>query len=90
MDIKESPVLFDYPNQQANTFIMMRFRNSPQQDELLAAIRESLSYCGINGLRADDKSYTSSLLANVRSYMDASAHGIVVFEQNMTTILILM
>lgn len=81
MALDGSPVLFDYPNPQTNVFIMMRFRNSPQQKELLQTVRETLAHYGINGLRADDKSYADSLWANVRSYMDACASGIAIFEQ---------
>ena len=80
-DVVGSPVLFDYPNPRANTFIMMRFHDTHQQRELLGSIRKYLTYYGINGLRADDKSYAQSLWANVRSYMNACNLGIVVFEQ---------
>jgi protein-tyrosine-phosphatase len=76
-----SPVLFDYPNPRLNAFIMMRFQTNPQQQAILESLRESLEYYGVKGLRADDKSYASSLWANVKSYMDACNLGIAVFEQ---------
>lgn len=76
-----SPVLFDYPNMSWNVFIMMRFRDTPQHKETLSVIREALSYYGVNGLRADDKSYADSLWANVKAYIDACDSGIAVFEQ---------
>ena len=76
-----SPVLFDYPNPDTNIFIMMRFRDAPQQKDILSTIRKSLADYGINALRADDKSYAQSLFANIRSYMNACNRGIAVFEQ---------
>lgn len=76
-----SPVLFDYPNPRLNAFVMMRFRSSSQYQKILDSIREKLDYYGVNLLRADDKSYASSLWANVKSYMDACSLGIAVFEQ---------
>lgn len=81
MTTQGSPVLFDYPNPRLNAFVMMRFRESVQYQAILESLRESLSYYGVNGLRADDKSYASSLWANVKSYMDACSLGIAVFEQ---------
>ncbi len=75
-----SPVLFDYPNASSNTFIIMRFRDTKQHREILAALREALAYYGLNGLRADDKGYSDSCWSNVKSYLDACDSGIAVFE----------
>jgi protein-tyrosine-phosphatase/nucleoside 2-deoxyribosyltransferase len=76
-----SPVLFDYPNPSSNVFLMMRFRDTEQHREILAAVREALEYYGLHGLRADEKSYSDSLWSNVKSYMNACDYGIAVFEQ---------
>ena len=76
-----SPVLFDYPNPGSNVFIMMRFRDTKQHREILAAVRNELEFYGLHGLRADDKSYSDSLWSNVKSYLDACDLGIAVFEQ---------
>lgn len=76
-----SPVLFDYPKASSNVFIMMRFRDTDQHRELLAALRDALAYYGLNGLRADDKNYADSLWTNVKSYMDACDSGLAVFEE---------
>ncbi len=81
MDIPENPVLFDYPNPRLNAFLMMRFREDQQYQTILESLRQSLRYYGVNGLRADDKSYAGSLLANVKSYIDACSLGVAVFEQ---------
>jgi protein-tyrosine-phosphatase len=75
-----SPVLFDYPKASSNVFIMMRFRDTDQHRELLAALRDALSYYGLHGLRADDRNYADSLWVNVKAYMDACDTGITVFE----------
>ena len=76
-----SPALFDYPNSSSNVFLMMRFHDTEQHREILAALREALAYYGLHGLRVDDKSYSESLWSNVKSYMDACDCGIAVFEQ---------
>lgn len=76
-----SPLLFDQPNSSTNVFLMMRFRNTKQHREILKAVREALGHYGLNGLRADDKYYSDSLWANVKSYMDGCDSGIAVFEQ---------
>jgi protein-tyrosine-phosphatase len=76
-----SPVLFDHPSPAANVFLMMRFRDTRQNGEILTAVRSGLEAYGLHGLRADDKSYSDSLWANVKSYMDACDFGIAVFEQ---------
>lgn len=76
-----SAVLSDYPNASSITFLMMRFRDTKQHREILAALREALAYYGLHGLRADDKNYSDSRLSNVKSYMDACESGIAVFEQ---------
>lgn len=81
MATQGSPVLFDYPNPRFNAFVMMRFRESAQYKAILESLRKNLSYYGVNGLRADDKSYARSLWVNVKSYMDACSLGIAVFEQ---------
>lgn len=76
-----TPVLFDYPNSRHNAFVMMRFQDTPQHHEILASIRSALRIYGVNGLRADDKSYADSLWANVKAYMHACDVGIAVFER---------
>lgn len=76
-----SPVLFDYPNPGSNVFLMMRFRDTKQHREILNTLRAGLEFYGVNGLRADDKTYSDSLWSNIKSYMDACDLGIAVFEQ---------
>lgn len=77
-----SPVLFDYPNARANVFIMMSFKKTKKHIMILDSIRKALSNYGINGLRADDKSYANSIWGNVKSYMDACNYGIAIFEES--------
>ncbi len=81
MNMTTSPVLFDYPNPRINVFLIMRFRDTPQNREIHTAIREPLARYGMNLLRADAKRYSHELWANVRAYMDGSQFGIAVFEQ---------
>lgn len=76
-----SPVLFDYPNSKMNALLMMRFQETPQNNEITDAITAGLTQYGVNALRADDKSYASSLWSNVKAYMDACELGIAVFER---------
>jgi hypothetical protein len=81
MNITSSPVLFDYPNARANVFLMMRFRDTPQNREIHEAMKAPLAHYRLNLLRADEKSYAGELWANVRAYMDACQFGIAVFDQ---------
>lgn len=76
-----SPVLFDYPNPKLNTFLMMRFRDNQINKDLISSLRVALKHYGINLLRADDRSYSETLWANVKAYMDACDFGIAIFEQ---------
>ena len=75
MNPNGSPVLFDYPNPRSNAFLIMRFQNTKQHDELHRSLKDAFAHYGINLLRADDKMYADSLWANVCAYMDAGAEG---------------
>lgn len=81
MKIKNSPVLFDYPNPRSNAFLMMRFQDTPQHADIHRSLKDSFAYYGINLLRADDKSYADSLWANICAYIEACSMGVAVFEQ---------
>lgn len=71
----------DHPLYHRNVFVMMRFDETPQHKDILAALRDSLKYYGFNAIRADDRSYVGSLWENVRLYMEGCEYGIAVFDQ---------
>jgi protein-tyrosine-phosphatase len=81
MSQEPNPVFTDYPNPKSNAFMMMRFRDTPQNREIVSVIQQTLKHYGINLLRADQKTYEDSLWANVKAYMDACELGVAVFEQ---------
>jgi protein-tyrosine-phosphatase len=76
-----NPVLSDYPNARSNVFLMTRFRDTAQQQEIGQTIRVLLEEYGLKLIRADAKSSHQELWSNVRLCIDASVYGIAVFEQ---------
>jgi protein-tyrosine-phosphatase len=60
---------------------MMRFSDTKQNALIVQALRAAMKEYGLHLLRADQKSYTDSLWANVRAYIDACKYGIAVFDQ---------
>jgi len=70
----------DYPSYNNNVFIIMRFNLTEQFQEISKSIIDGLSKYGLFGLRADNKSYSEDLWANVCGYMLACKYGIAVFE----------
>jgi hypothetical protein len=73
-------ILEDFPECTKNVFIMMKFKSTPQFDEITQAIRQGLRKYGLWGIRADDKAYSDDLWLNVRAYMWACNYGVAVFE----------
>lgn len=78
---KRNPVLIDFPDPSSNVFLMMRFRDRPQYEEIYKSILSDLAEYSLNLLRADSKQYMPELWSNTKCYMDASQYGIAVFEQ---------
>ena len=73
--------LKDHPNPKRNVFLMMRFKDGKQYDEIHAAIRNELKQHELFVLRADEKDYTGDLWENVCLYMLGSSYGVAVFEE---------
>lgn len=73
--------LRDHPNAERNVFLMMRFRDAPQYEEIHNAIVACLRPYGLNVVRADDKDYTGDLWENVCVCMLGCRFGIAVFEE---------
>lgn len=71
----------DHPDIDRNVFLMMRFRDAGQYNEIHQVIRGRLGAYGLNVLRADDKDYTGDLWENVCLYMLGCRYGVVVFEE---------
>lgn len=53
-----------YPDFDRNVFVMMRFHETEQFDEIYAAIKSSLKERGFTAVRADDRDYTGELWSN--------------------------
>ena len=71
----------DHPLSHRNVFVMMRFEETSQHEEILTAVRGSLDHYGFDALRADDTWYVDNLWENVRVYMEGCQYGIAVFDQ---------
>ncbi|KZF07764.1 hypothetical protein A2J03_22245 [Rhodococcus sp. EPR-157] len=72
--------LADHPSYDRNVFVMMRFNNSPQLEEVFKTIKDTLAAKGMNAVRASDRDYTSELWTNVEVYLTGCKYGIAVFE----------
>lgn len=59
----------------------MQFGKTKAHQQIVAAIKESLSRYGIEALRADDKEYHDDLFPNVLTYLYGCRFGIAVFER---------
>jgi len=69
-----------YPDFDRNVFVMMRFHETAQFDEIYTAIKSSLKERGFTAVRADDRDYTGELWSNIEVYMACCRYGIAVFE----------
>lgn len=60
---------------------MMRFSDTKQNAQIVQALRAATKEYGLHLLRADQKSYTDSLWANVQAYINACDYGVAVYDQ---------
>ncbi len=72
--------LEDHPDPNRNVFIMMRFSDTPQMQQIHQAIVAGLKEHGMNAVRADDRDYTGELWSNIEVYLTGCQYGIAVFE----------
>jgi hypothetical protein len=72
--------LEDHPEPSRNVFIMMRFSDTPQMQQIHQAIVDGLKEHGMNAVRADDRDYTGELWSNIEVYLTGCQYGIAVFE----------
>ncbi len=72
--------LEDHPDPAGNVFLMMRFLDTPQMNDIHDAIRRSLSARNLHAIRADDRDYTGELWTNIEVCMTGCQRGIAVFE----------
>ena len=82
-EIRESIARFkkDHPDSSKVGFIMMKFVKTPAHEEIVKAIRGTLTSRGLEGVRSDDKQYHDDLFWNVLTYLHGCAFGIAVFER---------
>ncbi|HEX8177260.1 MAG TPA: hypothetical protein VF543_19380 [Pyrinomonadaceae bacterium] len=83
VEIQESLIRFhkDHPDSSKAAFILMKFSKTRAHEEIVSAIRKTLSYYDIAALRADDKEYHEDLYYNVLTYIYGCGFGIAVFER---------
>lgn len=72
--------LEDHPEPSRNVFVMMRFADTPQMNQIHASIKSTLAGLGMNAVRADDRDYTGELWSNIEVYLTGCQYGIAVFE----------
>jgi hypothetical protein len=72
--------LADHPEPSRNVFVMMRFANTPQMNQIYESIKSALAELGMTALRADDRDYTGDLWSNIEVYLTGCQYGIAVFE----------
>lgn len=72
--------LEDHPDPSRNVFIMMRFSETLQMQQIHQAIVAGLKEQGMNAVRADDRDYTGELWSNIEVYLTGCQYGIAVFE----------
>lgn len=71
----------DNPHFDSNIFLMMRFNESTQFNEIVSSLKTGLNKYGLRVLRADERAYHDSLMENVFTYLIGCKYGIVVFEE---------
>ncbi|WP_193127715.1 hypothetical protein [Gulosibacter sediminis] len=72
--------LEDHPEPSRNVFIMMRFSESNQMQQIHSAIVAGLADHGLNAVRADDRDYTGEVWTNIEVYLTGCQYGVAVFE----------
>lgn len=70
----------DYPYPEKVGLIMMRFSDTETQHNIIKAIKEAARTHGIEALRADERTYNSLLVLNVKTYMWGCGFGFAVFD----------
>ena len=73
--------LHDYPDNNRNVFLMMRFNKGEQYEQIQKTLRREMDKYEFTILRADNKDYTGDLWDNVCLYMLGSKYGVAVFEE---------
>ncbi len=71
----------DHPDPSKCAFIMMRFGETEAHTRITKAIKETLQRCGLEGVRADDRTYAEDIFPNIRTYLHGCGFGIAVFER---------
>lgn len=72
--------LEDHPEPSRNVFVMMRFADTVQMNQIYESVKGALAELGMNAVRADDRDYTGELWSNIEVYLTGCQYGIAVFE----------
>jgi DNA-binding transcriptional ArsR family regulator len=62
-------------------FIMMKFKETPAHEEILRTIKDTLTNCGLVGVRSDDHEYHKDLFYNIQTYMHGCGFGVAIFDR---------
>jgi hypothetical protein len=83
VEIQESLARFksDFPDEKRVAFVMMKFGSTDLHNKIVSGIRSCLNPYGIEGVRADDKSYHDDIFWNIMTYIYGATFGIAVFER---------
>ena len=73
-------LISDFPNYESNVFIVMRFTQTQQIQNIASCLNASLLRHGLTPLRADQKKYHPELWGNICTYMLGASKGVIVFE----------
>ena len=71
----------DFPDGMRTAFIIMRFSETKQHEEIVSCIRATLETYNIMALRADDKDYMDDKFHSIKVYMHGCDFGIAVFDR---------
>ena len=77
-------LLSDHPDYLANCFIIMPFHSTPFHGQIAACLRKILRELGINPLRADDKTYSEDVMANIEAYLYGCRFAVAVHDRFLT------
>lgn len=62
-------------------FLMMKYEDTPLQNQLVKIIKDHFATHNFVLLRADDKWYSEDLLTNIKAYMHGCSFGVALFDR---------
>jgi hypothetical protein len=83
IEIQESLRIFGkaHPDSSKVGFILMKFKETPAHEKILRTIKDTLTNCGLVGVRSDDHEFHKDLFYNIQTYMHGCGFGIAIFDR---------